>query len=165
MAGAGDTVAGTVAGATMPLGAGAAVWSVAEVESPAITPTTVPTIAHRPITTKLITARMRPRRCLFLVRMTPQMPSGTETSPRLGIAVINAIIDTVSNGGFAGGVPSSDGICSGSVPAATSVVAGADGGGLQSCGVQSAASACPVSRRRRKRLGRWPVSRLVRLVR
>ena len=31
------------------------------------------------------------------------------------------------------------------MPAATSVVAGADGGGLQSCGVQSAASACPGS--------------------
>ena len=71
--------------------------------SPTITPTTVPTIAHRPISTKLITARMRPRRCLFLVRMTPQMPSGIETSPRLGMAVINAISDTVSSGGFACG--------------------------------------------------------------
>ena len=43
------TVAGTVVGATRTLGAGAAVWSVGEVtESPATTPTTVPTIAHRP---------------------------------------------------------------------------------------------------------------------
>jgi hypothetical protein len=34
----------------MPLGAGAAAWSVKEVtESPAITPTTVPTIAHNRI--------------------------------------------------------------------------------------------------------------------
>jgi hypothetical protein len=31
------------------------------------------------------------------------MPSGIETSPRLGMAVINAISDTVSSGGFASG--------------------------------------------------------------
>ena len=75
-------------------------------ESPAITPTTVPTIAHKPISTKLITARVRPRRCGFFVRMTPQMPSGTETSPRPGTAVISANSETVSSGGFAGGAPS-----------------------------------------------------------
>jgi hypothetical protein len=72
-------------------------------ESPAITPTTVPTIAHRPITTKLITARVRPRSWWFLVRMTPQMPSGIETSPKPGMAVINPISDTLSSGGFAHG--------------------------------------------------------------
>jgi hypothetical protein len=71
-----------------------------------------------------------------------QMPSGIETSPKLRVAVINAISDALSSGGSAGGAEPWDGICSGSVPAATSVVAGADGGGLQSCGVQSAASAC-----------------------
>ena len=105
--GAGDTVAGTVVGATRPLGAGAAARLVEEVtESPATTPATVPTIAHRPITTKLITAKVRPRRCLFLVRMTLQMRSGIETSPRPGAAVISANSETVSSGGFAGGVPS-----------------------------------------------------------
>jgi len=35
-----------------------------------------------------------------------QMPSGTETSPRPGPAVISANSETVASGGFAGGAPS-----------------------------------------------------------
>src|SRR5512133_3325349 len=103
-------------GATRPLGGAAAVRSVVEVtESLAITPTTVPTIAHRPISTKLITARVRPRRWWFLVRMTPQMPSGIETSPKPGMAVINANSDTLSIGadGHGGGDESTAFACRG----------------------------------------------------